>query len=345
MTIALPEVSIIIPVFNSEKYLGRCIDNILAQTFTNFECILINDGSTDSSSIICEKYRQSNNRIIVIHQENSGVSISRNRGLDVARGKYICFVDSDDYVEKNMLENLVVEINNSDTDVICCGYNEVNRTNIIANKDFIFHDRSTIELIHYLEMKQAFGVIWNKLYKKNIIDIHNIRFSTFLKFGEDMVFSLQYFSHVKTAFITVNCFYYYMHDNPNALTKESMTFAAMKYRFESVTNAWMNIDNNTKSLFYVELLAKDFIYTIAMLFRLYSEIKSNNERQLVISQLKKFYVENKAKNKFRTKIVALTFIMLVYSPPKVFGLYFSLIFRTYSLMVKIGKGKARFVKN
>ena len=97
------EVSIIVPVYNSEKYLRRCIDSILAQTFTNFECILIDDGSTDSSSVICDHYRQSDDRIVVIHQENSGVSATRNKGIEMAKGKYICIFDSDDYIQRNML--------------------------------------------------------------------------------------------------------------------------------------------------------------------------------------------------------------------------------------------------
>jgi glycosyltransferase involved in cell wall biosynthesis len=159
-----PEVSIIVCIYNAEKYLSRCIDSIIAQTFTHFECILIDDGSTDNSLSICERYRQSDDRIIVIHQENSGVSAARNKGIEVARGKYIFFVDSDDYIQQNMYEKLVAAINDSDTDAVCCGYTENKKPYALCNEDFIFSNTSTIEIVHYLEMRQAFGIVWNKLY-------------------------------------------------------------------------------------------------------------------------------------------------------------------------------------
>lgn len=341
----LPEVSIIVPIYNSEKYISRCIDSILAQTFTNFECILIDDGSTDSSLVLCEHYRQSDNRIIVIHQENFGVSVTRNKGLELARGKYICFVDSDDYIQKNMYEKLVVAINNANTEVVCCGYTENNKVYTLCNEDFIFSNSSAIEIIHYLEMRQAFGLVWNKLYRKVILDTYEIRFSVALKFGEDMIFNLQYFRYVKTVYISSNCLYHYLHDNQNALTKGKMTFAEMNFRFETVSNTFREFDNNAKSLFCAELLAKDFIYTIALLLRLYTEKKEIEERQSVINKLKIFYKENKAKNKFRTITVAIIYKMLLYVPSKLFVIIFSFIFRTYIVLAQIGKGKSRFIQN
>ena len=99
-------ISIIVPVYNAEKYLSRCIDSILRQTFADFELILVNDGSSDKSKEICEKYLESDPRIKLINQENSGVSAARNTGLDNASGEYIGFVDSDDFIEKNMYEEL-----------------------------------------------------------------------------------------------------------------------------------------------------------------------------------------------------------------------------------------------
>ena len=156
----LPEVSIIVPVFNTEKYISRCIDSILTQTFTNFECILIDDGSTDKSWNICKHYSQSDKRVVLVHQENSGVSATRNKGIEMARGKYVCFVDSDDYIDKNMYEELVSAINRSNTDVVCCGYIENEKIRALGNEDFIFGDGgSIIEIIHYLEMRQAFGIV------------------------------------------------------------------------------------------------------------------------------------------------------------------------------------------
>ncbi len=340
-----PELSIIVPVYNSKKFMPGCIDSILAQTFTNFECILVDDGSTDGSAFICENYRQSDDRIIVIHQENSGVSAARNKGIEIARGKYICFVDSDDYIQKNMYEKLVVAINNAKTDVVCCGYTENNKVCSLCYKDFIFSNTGTIEIVHYLEMRQAFGLVWNKLYKKSILDTYSIKFPVSIKFGDDMLFNLQYFKYIKTAYISSNHFYYYLHDNQNAVTKGKLTYSECSYRFENVSNMFMNIDNNSKSKFYAELLAKDFIYTIALLLRLYVEKKGIEERQVVINKLKKFYKENRAKIKFGNIVVVSTYKMLVYLPSRLFGKIFSLIFLAYVALVKLGKGSSRFVKN
>lgn len=101
-----PEISIIVPIYNVEKYLPKCIESILSQTFTNFELILVNDGSKDRSGIICDEYASKDNRIKVIHKENGGVSSARNSGVDLASGKYIGFVDPDDYIKKDMYERL-----------------------------------------------------------------------------------------------------------------------------------------------------------------------------------------------------------------------------------------------
>jgi glycosyltransferase involved in cell wall biosynthesis len=339
-----PKVSVIVPVYNSEEFIHRCIDSILAQTFTNFECILIDDGSTDNSLDICNQYHKTDNRFIVIHQQNSGVSAARNKGLEISRGQYICFIDSDDFAQNNMLEKLFTAISNSNTDVVVSGYTENNKACTICNEDFILSDLSTIEIVHYLEMRQAFGLVWNKLFNKTILDTHTIRFPMSIKFGEDMIFNLEYFRHVKTAYISHNNLYNYLHDNQSAVTKDKLTFTECYFRFENVSNRFIQIDNNTKSLFCSELLAKDFQYTIALLLRLYSEEKRINERLNVIKKLKRFYRDNNAKNKFRTKVVTVTYKMLLHTPAKLFGIIFSLIFITYTGLVKAGKSPSRFVR-
>jgi hypothetical protein len=243
-----------------------------------------------------------------------------------------------------MLEKLVAAINNTNTEVACCGYSEDSIVRTLCKEDFIFSKSSTIEIIHYLEMRQAFGIVVNKIYKKAIIDAHTIKFYPSFKFGEEMLFSLQYFRHVKSAYISSDCLYYYIHENPNAITKSKVTFSEMNFRFENVSNMFREFDNQTSSLFFAELLAKDFVYTIALLLRLYTEKKETEERQFIIKKLKKFYKENRAKNKFRTSIVAVTYQMLVYLPSRLFGIIFSLIYLTYIASVKIGLGKSRFIE-
>ena len=121
----MPKVSIIVPIYNSEKYMEKCIDSILNQTLNDIEIILVNDGSTDSSLEIAERYKQRDKRVIIINQINSGPSIARNNGIKIATGKYIGFVDSDDYIEKTMYEKLFEVADNNKVNVAMCNYNEI----------------------------------------------------------------------------------------------------------------------------------------------------------------------------------------------------------------------------
>ena len=340
---SIPEVTIIVPVYNAEKYLSRCIDSIIAQTFTNFECILIDDGSSDRSLDICKQYRLLDERIVLIHQDNSGISASRNKGLKIARGKYVCFVDSDDNIKNNMYEKLVASINNSNADVVCCGYIENDKECSLCSEDFMFSNISSIEIIHYLEMQQAFGIIWNKLYRKTCLDEYTIRFHVPVKLGEDMLFNLQYFRYVKTVYVSADNLYYYLHDNQSPVTKAGLTFDECAFRFENVSNLFLQIDNNAKSDFCAELLAKDFKYTFGLLLKLYSEKRETKKRQKVINELKNFYRENRAKKRFKPGFLVIIYNMLLFVPSRLFDTIFHLIFLALLALLKIGNRKSRFV--
>lgn len=121
----MSEISVIVPVYNVEKYLSKCISSILEQSFTDFELILVNDGSKDSSGRLCDGYKEKDSRIKVIHQENTGLSAARNKGLEASEGKYVTFVDSDDFIHPNMLEVLYNNIREYNTDISVCGYHLV----------------------------------------------------------------------------------------------------------------------------------------------------------------------------------------------------------------------------
>ena len=121
----MKKISIIVPIYNIEKYLPRCLDSILAQTYKNLEVILVDDGSVDNSGMIADKYARNDQRIIVIHQVNKGVSAARNAGLDLATGDYIGFVDGDDYIEPDMYEILMRIIDEQQVDIAHCGYQMV----------------------------------------------------------------------------------------------------------------------------------------------------------------------------------------------------------------------------
>lgn len=192
-------VSIIIPVYNVEKYLSECLDSVIAQIYDNLEILLIDDGSTDNSGKICDKYAQKDSRIKVIHKENGGVSSARNLGLDIAQGEYIAFIDSDDFVDRAYIEKMYNKLETTEADLVFCKYaNYIDEKiecvkenlpeNLIIDKatgqdgrDFILRP---FTLKNYL-----FFSIWRVLYKSSLIK--NIRFQIDIKVGEDLLFLLQ----------------------------------------------------------------------------------------------------------------------------------------------------------
>ena len=170
----MTEVSIIVPVYNVEEYLENCIESILNQTFKDFELILVDDGSTDNSGKICDIYEKKDTRIKVIHKNNGGLSSARNAGLDIADGKYIGFVDSDDYIHYQMYEKLYSQIINNKADISVCGFQKVKKfkkdllsTNKFYEKVELFNNIEALEQL-YCKYSTEFVVSWNKLYIKTL---------------------------------------------------------------------------------------------------------------------------------------------------------------------------------
>ena len=210
------KVSIIVPVYNVENVLHYCVDSILNQTYKDFKLILVNDGSTDNSGKICDKYAKNNDKVSVIHLENGGVSRARNIGIEHAKGEYICFIDSDDYVAENYLEELVkIKEQHPDFDSIWCGFQTVcdysgaNSNVFLAAEETMLsiYDRSDIMTLHEKWLSQ---MPWNKLFISDIIKKNNICFYEDLSLGEDLIFVLHYLdaSNGKIAVINKPLNYY-----------------------------------------------------------------------------------------------------------------------------------------
>ena len=168
-----PLISVMIPIYNSEKYIGRCIESVIKQSYKNLEIILIDDGSTDNSGKICDKYGKKDNRIKVFHEKNSGVAASRNKALDLAGGKYLIFVDSDDFIFPEMIEILHDDIEEYDTQMAVSDYIEGN------GNDFSYEDLSgQLEILFgeekyrklFDENKLSFIVPWGRLYKRELFN-------------------------------------------------------------------------------------------------------------------------------------------------------------------------------
>ena len=182
-------ISIIVPIYNVEKYIRRCIDSILNQTYNNLEIILVDDGSTDNCSQICDEYAQKDSRIRVIHKENGGVSLARNVGIELSNGMWISFVDADDWLEENFVETLYEKAKERKADVVLCGYNRIVGKNIeyINFKKDESEFNSEEYLINSLNPQTGFGFCHMKLFNKKTIN--NVRFNQKLQVGEDALFN------------------------------------------------------------------------------------------------------------------------------------------------------------
>lgn len=199
-----PIISVIVPIYNVEKYLHKCIESILNQTLSNIEVILVNDGSTDKCLEIINSYSKKDERIKVINKANGGQSSARNMGLDIARGKYIGFVDSDDWLHYDMYENLYEAIEKSNADICVCGreaYSEEGKIGYQNKLDDELIDLDKYDIKDYVTNKLFYKhtvVVWNKIYKKDIINKNNIRFEDVSYVGsEDALFNYQYLMHTK----------------------------------------------------------------------------------------------------------------------------------------------------
>jgi glycosyltransferase involved in cell wall biosynthesis len=226
----LPLVSVIVPIYNVELYLEKCLDSIINQTYKNLEIILIDDGSPDNCGKICDEYVLKDKRIKVIHKSNGGQSSARNIGLDIAKGEYIAFVDSDDYIADNMYKDLVDIAQKENADIAICAHYIVNyKGDRISQEDNI--SNLTIDEIRYLIlMDKCSNYPWNKLYRADLFK--NLRFYAGVYF-EDMFIMPTLFFSAKKIVSTKEPYYYYNCKNQNSTM--SIFNAKRKY---GLFNAW-----------------------------------------------------------------------------------------------------------
>lgn len=214
-----PLVSIIIPVYNSEKYLRQCLDSVIAQTYTNWECILVDDGSKDESGQICDEYAALDKRFRVIHKENGGVSSARNIGIDEAKGKWIYFSDSDDTLELDALATLYSG-SLKDVDAVFAGFKRYDLTGkcieeASRHEEKIISISDAIMTLYrpYIYLYQ--GYLWNKLFKTPIVRSNNIFFDTDLSYNEDSLFIISYLCKITRPvfFSTKNVYNYVLRES------------------------------------------------------------------------------------------------------------------------------------
>ena len=223
-----PTVSIIVPVYNAELTIGRCVESILNQDYTDFELLLVDDGSPDNSGAICDAYAARDSRVRVFHQENSGVSASRNLALDRAQGTYLQFLDSDDWITPDATSSLVRAMESGPCDMVISDFyrvvgerlsqkGDIDEDGIMTREEFAAHMMEDPADFYY-------GVLWNKLYRRAIVETHHLRMDPEISWCEDFMFNLEYMLHAEH-FRAIQIPIYYYVKTKGSLASQSLTIS------------------------------------------------------------------------------------------------------------------------
>ena len=287
-----PKVSVIVPIYNAEKYMKKCIDSILSQTLENIEIILVNDGSVDNSANIADEYSRVDRRVRVIHQNNSGPSVARNTGISVARGKYIGFVDCDDYIEKTMYEELFKSADKNNVQVAMCSYIEnyiyKNESHIIkANlKPGKIYNKQGIQnnIINTFAKNENYGFysLCNKIYLREWLIESNLKIDENRDHGEDWWFNINVLSKIDNFIYIDKELYNYIHINSNSLM--------FKYR-ENQFELFLDGRLKMKEIMPIEYIEdndfnKRFVYEFSSyIIRTLKEIDNKKRRKELINNV------------------------------------------------------------
>lgn len=240
-------ISIIIPVYNGEKHIKMCINNILKQTYSNIEIIVLNDGSNDKTKEILDNLNISDKRLKIVHKENTGVSDTRNLGINISQGEYIIFLDSDDYLTENAIENMMKLINNKDFDMLIYGFK-------VKGSKNRFNDSKTLRKLYEIEYKKddilkavistkdnIFGYVWRALYSKDLLISNDIKFPKEIKISEDYMFFVNSINCSEN--IVIDCNEYYLYN----INEQSMSIKYIPSLLNDMmfVNEWM-FDNLLK---------------------------------------------------------------------------------------------------
>lgn len=316
------KVSVIIPVYNVANYLNDCIHSLLNQTLKEIEFIFVNDGSSDNSQEIIEKYKKQDSRISLINQKNAGVSVARNNGIKLAKGLYIGFVDGDDFVEKDMFEVLFNETEKNDLDVVVSnfiieqdGVKKITQP-FFATKKIFNKQKIQCEIIPFLIKNDDLNTCCTKIFKNSFITENNINFPKGKELGEDALFNLQVFNLANNAIFTEYAGYHYREvvgsATRNILTKDYFNKALEVYRLDYIKNYNISLDQKQVD----ELKGFRFINTIISILHIYlrpnknmgfklryKKVKSIINNSDVQEVLKKYYLNIKNEQQKYTQFI------------------------------------------
>ncbi len=293
-------VSVIIPIYNAEKYIESCINQLRDQTFVHFELILVDDGSTDRSGVICDQYALIDHRIKVVHKKNGGASDARNKGIDVASAEYICFVDIDDFVEKSYLAELYNDfINYSNIDlVIQCfiqKWDKKTKVYKLPNNTYIGNISGINNLFLDIDIND-FGGPYCKLFRRKIIEENHIRFSSNIIYGEDYDFLIRYMPfcrHIRTS--SVSNYIYLMHQGSvsskiYSFEQEYRGLSQLSMSYGQLMNCFPG--EHIKNKFNETIV----VYTRRVLDSIYRSKYSRRQRIINYKSISNFYIANFRKN-------------------------------------------------
>lgn len=256
-----PAISIIVPVYNVERYLARCIDSIINQTYKDWELILVNDGSTDKSQEICDKYRRTHQNIRILNSSRGGVSKARNSGIEAAKGDYLYFVDSDDYLSPTHLAQYADVMN--DYDITFQGYrlfdndtDETIKTCHAAEMDTTAREMQSI-LCQVFECGNQFGSAWSKIFRRDIIDKWHIRFKENISIREDEVFAFEYCQYVKTVKVLDTTTYNYRMTPNSLMRRKYMNPQEMLNAFDASYQAALQIPQTAEFRTMIDTYYRD----------------------------------------------------------------------------------------
>lgn len=303
-------VSIIVPIYKVEKELDRCVQSILKQTYKNIELILVDDGSPDQCPEMCDKYAKRDKRIVTIHKKNGGLSDARNAGLDIAQGEYVAFIDSDDWVSENFIEDLIHNLKDTEADISICGYiiiddmEKMRSYTVKKEREVLEHEDSIRELF---SQKKFNCMVCTKLYKKELFD--KIRFPKG-KLFEDIAISLPLFERCERCVITNKKMYYYFQRQEGIVnskfTKQKLDMLEFSHRMVDYSHKHDHKYDMEAEAFYLKAV-------LMLLIQAYKDIMVEDAKGatlLLKNELKKHkkYIWNNAHIEKRRQIVMYAFL-------------------------------------
>ncbi len=277
----IPKVSIIIPVYNDEKNIEKCIKSLLQQELKELEFIFVNDGSTDSSETIINKYRMKDKRIKIINKSNGGVSLARNIGISEATGEYIGFVDSDDMIHPKMYKDLYEQAIYNDIDVIMCSVIVVNSNGVeeYEKLDIRYNVKIKNVLDNAKEFRLVCGSVWKGIYRSSLIKSNNLYFPVGLSLSEDKLFNMNALE-LCSSFMYLDKYYYkYSYNSEGAVRKYKNNMLETIKKAKEAENKWLDIGENKEKI-KLEY-NKEFIYIIIQCIENELKNKKLSRREII----------------------------------------------------------------